>query len=91
MAHHIKEIVDKYIEKNRKKQKKAQKIEEILKKIVGKKSAENIQVELREKNQLALFLKSSGAAYEVKLQKGKIVEKIKEEIPGFEKVKIEIK
>jgi divalent metal cation (Fe/Co/Zn/Cd) transporter len=90
MAEHIKTIVDKYIKENKQKIKKYKNIKKILGKNLNKNTTNQIRIEFKENNKIVLFLKSSSAVYELRLQKKEIEENIKKEFSNIKEVKIEV-
>ncbi|MCF7916505.1 MAG: hypothetical protein K9L61_01855 [Candidatus Omnitrophica bacterium] len=91
MTEHIKTIIDKYIEQNKKKQNQYSTIKNILKEELNQKIIEKTQIEFKSKKEIIIYLSSSIAAYEFRLKKEKIMEEIKRKIPVIKKVKIEVK
>ncbi|MFO8052507.1 MAG: hypothetical protein R6U54_00920 [Candidatus Omnitrophota bacterium] len=91
MAEHIKTIVDEYIKKNKQKQKQYENIKKILKETLNKNIAEQVKIEIQPKQKVVFFLRSSSAVYGFRLQKNKIEEKVKKELPKIKEIKIEVK
>ncbi len=91
MAEHIKILINEYIKKNKYKKKQYQKIKQTLKKDLNQKTINQTQVELKNNNKEIIFLlNSSSAAYQLKLNKDKIIKKIQKEIPAIQKIKIKV-
>ncbi|MCF7888314.1 MAG: hypothetical protein K9L76_03455 [Candidatus Omnitrophica bacterium] len=90
MAEHIKTIVDKYIKENKQKIKEYKNIKKILREKLNQNTTKQIRIEFKEKNKIVLFLKSSSAVYEIRLQKKEIEKNIKKEFPNIKEVKIEV-
>lgn len=90
MAEHIKTIVSKYIKENKQKIKEYKKIKKILEKNLNKNTTKQTRIEFKENNKIVLFLKSSSAVYEIRLQKKDIEKNIKKEFSNIKEVKIEV-
>lgn len=91
MTEHIKTIIDKYIERNKKKQNQYDTIKKILKEKLNQKVTEKNQIEFKNKKEIIIYLNSSMAAYEFRLKKENIINEIKTKIPTIRKIKIEVK
>ncbi|MCF7873490.1 MAG: hypothetical protein K9L84_01400 [Candidatus Omnitrophica bacterium] len=90
MAEHIKTIIDKYLQKNKQKQKEHEKIKKILKETLKAETVKHLRIEPKPNKKIVFFLRSSSAVYELRLQKGKIEKKIKQNFPAIKGVDIEV-
>ncbi|MCF7887225.1 MAG: hypothetical protein K9L71_02295 [Candidatus Omnitrophica bacterium] len=90
MAEHIKTIVDKYIKESKQKAKQYNILKNILKKNLKKNTTKQIRAEFKKNNKIVVFLKSSSAIYELRLQKKEIEKEIKKKFPSIKEIKTEV-
>ena len=90
MATHIKDIIGKFIEKNKKKQEGFQKIEQIKNELLDQETKEHIHFQKMLKNQIIFSSDSSVFSYNFNLQKEAILKEIQQEIPGIKKILVRV-
>jgi len=90
MATHIKFLLDGFLEGKKKNINFQVKIKQIIKYLLGKEIEEYTSIKRASRDQLTLSSSSSGGAYNLNLQKDKLLLEVKKVYPNIKQIKIEV-